>query len=172
VILKWLLVWLFASPAGPPGLLELASAKGIGPHTSDAQSIFLYTFTRGGERRDTLVLTAGSTFQIEVPNPSAQSCVSLLAGMPFNLGDGAILNIYTDTAAEKVKILQRTIDPAHHRPDRDWLPIRFDVPSSSNSILLSIEVDAGSRKDFTGDWVGLAGGRDKQCLLSTSTTRR
>jgi hypothetical protein len=172
VILNCLLIWLFAgTTGGPQGLLELAMAQGIHAHTSETQSVFLYSFTRGGERRDTLVLTAGAAFQIEVPNPDARPCVSLLAAMPFNLGDGAILGISTEANGERVQLFQRKIDPAHQRADRDWLPLRLDVPSTANPILLRFAVEAGIHQDFTGDWIGLTAGPDQECLFSARATR-
>src|SRR6476646_10725552 len=109
-------------------LLELAAQQGIRPHDGNNQSVFLYTFTRNGETKQTVVVTAGASFQLDLQTNSAQ-CVSLAAAMPFNLGDGATLRISIGDGADQAPVTELSLDPVHLRADRKWIPIRFAIPT-------------------------------------------
>jgi len=162
---------LFTGPLtaenGSPGLLAIAAAKGVKGLGQPIQQAFLFSFVRDGQRRDTLLLLAGAAFETdEVQPPGSSRCVSLLAAMPFNLGDGAILKISVRDGGTLHQILERPLDPAHIRADRAWVPIRFDIPAGLQRPRLLFEVSAGARGDGTGDWVGLAPGTERGCLFA------
>jgi len=168
------IIYLFAAlltPAAerPQELLELAAKQGVKPHDSSNPSVFLYAFTRNGEKHDTLVLTAGSTLQIDVPVTNSAKCISLKAAMPFNLGDGAALKISTGDANHRQQVLKLSLDPVHVRGDRSWIPIRFAIPDGANPLQLTFEAEPGARNDSTADWIGLAAGSDRGCLLAETS---
>jgi hypothetical protein len=151
-------------------LLELAAQQGVRPHDGNNQSVFLYTFTRNGEKKDTVVVTAGATFQLDLPPNSAQ-CVSVSAAMPFNLGDGATLKISIGEAEDQRPAAEVSLDPVHVRADRKWIPIRFAIPAGLKAIRVKFEAGPGKRNDSTADWIGLAPGPDSSCLLGSPSTR-
>jgi len=151
------------------GLLELATQQGVKPHDSSNPSVFLYAFTRNGEKHDTLVLTAGASLQIDVPVTDSAKCISLKAAMPFNLGDGATLKISTGDASHRQQVLKLSLDPVHMRADRTWIPIRFAIPDGANPLHLTFEAEPGARNDSTGDWIGLAAGSERGCLLAETS---
>jgi hypothetical protein len=150
------------------GLIQIALARGIKQSTG-AEGVFLYTFVRESIRRESLVLTAGAAFETNVTNPDRRKCVSLVAAMPFNLGDGALLKISIRGGAQQDSSFQIFLDPVHVRAHRSWLPLRLEIPSAPEQILLHIQVEAGSRGNYTADWVGLAAGGDSECLLAAQT---
>lgn len=173
--LTWLLV-LFSAMTGfqpqqqpgddSPGLVQIAVARGIKPIMTGSEGVFLYTFTREGQRRESVVLTAGATFEIEVANARLHRCVSLMAAMPFNLGDGALLKIALRDGIRPGANLQVFLDPTHTRAHRGWVPVRLEVPAGQDQVRLLFEVSAGTRGDYTADWIGLAAGAESGCLLS------
>jgi hypothetical protein len=120
---------------------------------------------REGIRREALVLTSGTAFKLNVANPGRLKCVSLVAGMPFNLGDGALLKVSIEDGAQQDSSFQVFLDPVHVRADRTWRPLRIEIPSAPEKIVLHIQVEAGNRGNSTADWVGLAAGGESDCLL-------
>ena len=159
----------FASTAqeNVPSLFRMAAEQGIKQLGTGSETMFLYRFTRAGQRRDALVLTPATKFETTPLQSATLRCVSLLAAMPFNLGDGATLSISLKASGQERRTLQLDLDPAHVRAHRAWLPIRFLVPSDIGDFTIVFEVTAGSRGDQTGDWVGLSSGTDKSCLFGS-----
>lgn len=160
---------LSARQAGSNGLLEIAAAQGIKTSTGDAPPVFLLTFSREGQRRDTLVLQSGAKFETQAIAAGNRRCVSLFAAIPFNLGDGAVLKISTRDERGMRQAFELTLDPAHVRAHRKWLPIRFDTPSDLPRMSFVFEVSGGSRGDSIADWVGVAPGGDSGCLFSAAS---
>jgi hypothetical protein len=150
-----------------PSLLRMAAEQGIKQLGAGSETMFLYRFTRAGQRRDALVLTPATKFETTPLQSATLRCVSLLAAMPFNLGDGATLSISLKASGQERRTLQLDLDPAHVRAHRAWLPIRFGVPSDLGDFTIVFEVTAGTRGDQTGDWVGLSSGTDKSCLFGS-----
>jgi hypothetical protein len=148
-------------------LIRIAADQGIRPLAAGSDTIFVYRFTRGGQRRDALVLTPDTRFETTPLRSAAQHCVSLVAAMPFNLGDGATLSISVRASGQDRRVIQLDLDPAHVRAHRAWLPIRFDVPPDLGDFTIVFQVTAGARGDQTGDWVGLSSGTDKSCLFGS-----
>lgn len=155
--------------AGRPNLQELAARKGIRPILGPDQDIFLYDFGRGGIRRESLVLTPGAVFEADFAVEQQRPCASLLAAMPFNLGDGATLDVAALSASEEVQLVHLHIDPAHNRKDRSWIPLRFKIPQFGKPFRVRFKVQPGPNGDFTGDWIGIAPGPDSACLFSQFT---
>ena len=149
-----------------PGLFDVAASKGVKEFGAGVEGTFLHTFTRAGTRRETLVLLAGAVFQTDSMTAIPSRCVSLVAAMPFNLGDGAVLKIIANDETRQQPVFQLSLDPAHVRADRKWLPVRFDIPAVMNHVVLRFEVTAGPRGDQTGDWIGLAPGSEPGCLFA------
>ena len=182
MIWAWLL--LFLSPMGPrqlqtpavpkaPQLIDLAQTQGVRGINGGSEAVFVYTFTRQGQRRETLVVTAGSAFEMEISNSSGRTCMSLSAAMPFNLGDGAVLKLSIRDEAGGKQILELPLDPAHVRAHRQWLPIRVGAPAGLPlRFLLRLEVTAGVRGDYTADWVGVTGGDEPGCLFTSTAGSR
>ena len=86
--------------------------------------------------------------------------------MPFNLGDGAVLKISIRDGTTQSEAVKLFLDPAHIRAHRAWIPVRFEVPAGMEHFRLLLEVTAGARGEYTGDWVGLAAGNESGCLLA------
>lgn len=149
-----------------PELLAMAAAKGIKPVGDPIESVFLYSFTRSGERRESLVLLPGAVFEADLMNTGSGACVSLAVSMPFNLGDGAMLRISTGDGQVRQEAVRLLLDPAHVRAHRAWMPVRFAIPGGQNRVQLRFEVDPGVRGDHTADWVGLTAGNDPECLFA------
>jgi hypothetical protein len=169
VVLNWLIVWLSlmaVANQNRPDLIQMAAAQGIREIGSDSSQVFLYGFTRHGQFRKTVVLTAGTMFQTSTIKPGAARCVSLLAAMPFDLGDGAGLRILLTNETRRIEAIRLYLDPAHVRAHRAWIPIRFEIPSDMDHFVLQFDVDAGPRGDTTADWIGLAAGGEVGCLLA------
>jgi hypothetical protein len=166
-IVASLLAVAVAGQGNTPSLLRIAEDKGIRQLGSGADSAFLYRFTRAGQRRDALVLTPASRFETTPLRNVTPHCVSLLAAMPFNLGDGAVLNVTVRGSGQDRHVIELALDPAHIRAHRAWLPIRFDVPVDAGEFTIVFEVTPGSRGDQIGDWVGLSPGPDKSCLFGS-----
>jgi len=143
----------------------MAANQGIPEISSDSTRVFLYTFARHGEVHKTLVVTAGNTFKTAVIKSGSARCVSLLAGMPFDLGDGAGLTILLSNETRQFEAARLYLDPAHVRADRAWKPIRLEVPANTDHFFLQFNVDPGPRGDYTGDWIGIADGTDPDCQL-------
>ena len=174
MIWRWLIIALSAfvvNTDNPPDLLQLATAQGI-RQNNGSDHVFLYTFARQGQSRETLVLLPGAVFQTGVIRSGAQRCISLQAAMPFNLGDGAVLKISLADERRRVQAVQLSLDPAHIRAHRAWTPIRLVIPTDMDHFTLQFEVDAGARGDSTADWVGIAAGSEAGCLLADSNGRR
>lgn len=168
ILLFTLLAALQGSPAGnPAGLLGIASAKGVKQLSTGLETTFTYAFTRGGQRRQSLVLTPGATFETPLLPVHSPGCVSLMAGMPFNLGDGATLKIEVWDETVRQSAIEVSLDPAHIRAHREWIPVRLNIPAGQDSVRLRFEVTAGIRGDQTADWVGIAAGAEPGCLLAT-----
>jgi hypothetical protein len=168
VVLTSFAIWAYLTAVangGRPNLVEMAAAQGVHEISSDSSQIFLYAFTRHGQFRKALVLTAGKTFRTGIIKPGAARCVSLLAAMPFDLGDGAGLRVILTDEARRIEAVRIYLDPAHVRADRAWIPVRFDIPPDMDHFILQFDVDAGPRGDTTADWFGLAAGNDAGCLL-------
>lgn len=158
---------LFAAQAATLDLVALAKTHGISSTFTGKEGIFLYNFTRQGERRETLLLIAGNSFEMQIENPKAARCISLLTAMPFNLGDGAELKIELSTTAGAWKEDKAiSMDPAHVRADRAWIPVHMDLPSGLTTFRLRLHVSPGPRGDETGDWIGVAAGPERSCLLA------
>ena len=166
-ILASLLAVKVAAQENAPSLLRIAADQGIRQLGTRSDTIFLYRFTRGGQRRDALVLTPATRFETTPLRSSTRHCVSLLAAMPFNLGDGARLDISLKASERDRRVFQLDLDPAHVRAERAWLPIRFDVPPNIGDFTLIFEVTPGSRGDQIGDWIGISAGPDKSCLFGS-----
>ena len=167
--LSWLIGWLSLMAVANdsrPDLLQMAAAQGIREISSDSNKVFLYTFTRHGQFHKTLVLTAGTMFQTSIIKPGPARCVSLLAAMPFNLGDGAGLTILLTNETRRTEALRLYLDPAHIRAHRAWITIRLEIPEGMDHFILQFDVNAGPRGDYTADWIGLAAGGDAGCLLA------
>jgi len=167
VVVATMLAVVATAQNSVPSLLRIAADKGVHQLGAGSETIFLYRFTRGGQRRDALVLTPGTKFESTPMQSAAPHCVSLLAAMPFNLGDGATLNIALKASGQEHRVFQLELDPSHVRADRAWLPIRFDVTPDLRDFTIVFEVTAGARGDQTGDWVGLSSGTDKSCLFGS-----
>jgi hypothetical protein len=151
----------------PPLLTDVAASSGIPTLAiSPNANVFLYAFTRAGQFRESLVLLAGATFGTDLMNLPQGRCISLTAAMPSNLGDGATLNISVEDGLGELELRQFTLDPAHVREHRSWLPIRIDVPDRTRNIRIRFAVGAGVRGDETADWIGLAAGPDAGCLFA------
>jgi hypothetical protein len=151
-----------------PELIAIAAAKGIKAIGSNPEGMFLYSFTRNGERRESLLLLPGAVFQADVQNVQSPACVSLAAAMPFNLGDGAVLRISVGDELRQQEAVLLSLDPAHVRAHRAWVPVRFEIPAGLNRVRLRFEVDPGIRGDHTADWVGLAAGNEPECLFGAA----
>jgi hypothetical protein len=151
-----------------PGLVELAARQGIRLHEGNDQTVFLYTFTRNGEKKNTVVVTAGASLQVDASADSA-SCISLSVAMPFNLGDGAVLKISLGDDQRLQPAVDLSLDPVHVRADRRWIPLQFPIPAGLKSVRLKFEAEPGRRNDFTGDWIGLAAGPDASCLFGKAS---
>jgi len=149
-----------------PGLIETAKAGGIGPVGAESGNTFLYTFTRAGQFRESLVLLPGAVFETALTEIGAGRCISLVAAIPYNLGDGAVLEISVEGGSEQPKVVRVFLDPAHVRAHRTWVPIRLDIPADHDRVRLRFEVDPGIRGDQTGDWMGLAAGNDAGCIFA------
>ena len=145
-------------------LIQMAANQGIREISNGSNGVFIYTFARHAEIHKTLVVTAGNTFKTALIKSGAARCVSLLAGMPFNLGDGAGLSILLSNETQQVEAARLNLDPAHVRADRAWKPIKFRIPANIDHFFLQFNVDAGPRGDYTGDWIGIADGSDSDCL--------
>ena len=152
--------------SGVQGLIEMAEANGIGPIGTQAGNTFLYTFTRNGQFRKSLVLLPRAVFETDMIETGSGQCVSLVVAVPFNLGDGVSLEISIRSRSETTVIMRVSLDPAHVRAHRTWVPIRFDIPAQKDALRLRFEVDAGTRGDETGDWIGIAAGNDSGCLFA------
>lgn len=150
--------------AGLPQLLEMAESQGIERWSPDALGIFLYTFTRAGRLRESLVLLPDEAFEIEIPT-TAPDCVSVVVSMPYNLGDGAVLITSFDDGNVQQQAVRLVLDPAHVREHRAWLPVQFELPRNRSGLRLRFEVGAGIRDDWTADWVGIAPGPETECLF-------
>jgi hypothetical protein len=166
-IVASLLAVAVAAQENTPSLLRIAANQGIRQLGAGSDTIFLYRFTRAGQRRDALVLTPATRFETTPVRSATRHCVSLLAAMPFNLGDGATLNVTVRASGQDRRVIQLDLDPAHVRAHRGWLPIRFDVPPDAGDFTVVFEVTPGSRGDQIGDWVGLSAGRDPSCLFGS-----
>jgi hypothetical protein len=169
MILTWLMTLLLVAvlPNDSPNLLSIAASRGI-RQVAPNSSIFFYAFVREGQRRETLVLTPGAVFEIGPLQTGPRSCVSLLAAMPWNLGDGADLKISIVDGAQQRQAADVYLDPAHQRAHRAWIPIRLDVPQSTDHFTLRFEVGPGPRGDLTGDWIGVAPGPERGCLFAAN----
>jgi hypothetical protein len=150
--LAWLLVLLTASfgagleegptqadnvgAVGDPtrGLIDTARASGIRPLVENGPDTFFYRFTRGGQFRESLVLLPRAVFETDLIDVGRGRCVSLMAGIPFNLGDGAILEISAEGISGQPQVVRVSLDPAHVRADRTWTPIRLDIPANEGPI--------------------------------------
>ena len=167
ILLSTLLAALPQSPAGnPTALLEIAAQKGVRQLATGLENTFIYAFTRGGQRRQSLVLTPGATFETSILPVDSPGCVSLMAGMPFNLGDGATLKIELWDETRRQSAVEVALDPAHVRAHRAWVPVRLNIPAGRNRVRVRFEVTAGIRGDQTADWVGIAAGAEPGCLLA------
>ena len=149
-----------------PEWIAIAAAKGVKAIGSNPEGMFLYSFTRNGERRESLLMLPGAVFQTDVQNVQSPACVSLAAAMPFNLGDGAVLRISAGDELRQQETVRLLLDPAHVRAHRAWVPVRFEIPAGQNRVRLRFEVDPGIRGDHTADWVGLAAGNEPGCLFA------
>ena len=158
MVLNWLVLAL--------SLTQMAAAQGIRDISNNSSGMFLYTFTRHGEVHKALVVTAGNRFETGVIKPGSARCVSLLAAIPFDLGDGAGLTIRLANETGQIEGARLYLDPAHIRADRAWKPIRFEIPPNMDHFVLQFTVDAGPRQNYTGDWIGLAAGTESGCLLA------
>jgi hypothetical protein len=158
------------APGGVSDFLAMAAARGIGAHGSGPESVFFYAFTRGGRFREALVIEAGASFETNIIEPEAQRCVSLMAAMPWNLGDGAVLRVSLDNGGRLTEVVRLPLDPAHIRAHRAWVPVRFGIPAEAKAVRLRFEVDPGSRNDSTADWLGLAAGDEAGCLFAQRTS--
>ena len=150
-----------------PQLLELARSQGIEQIGEDPPPVFLYTFTRGGQRRESLLLLPNGVFEVDIGS-SSWECVSLVASMPFNLGDGAVLIVSVDDGNVLQQAVRLLLDPVHIREHRAWLPVRFELPGNQSGIQLRFEIEAGVRGDTTADWVGIAPGPETECLFGAA----
>ena len=159
------------TPTPPPELIRSAVSRGIKTAEADPnQNVFIYSFTRGGTLRESLVLLPGGVFETDTMNLPSRGCVSVRAAMPWNLGDGAILSVWIERRNQRELAVELPLDPAHVREHRDWVPIRFDLPSDPDGLRLVFGVEAGPRGDQTGDWVGLTDGNDLECFFGTAVT--
>jgi hypothetical protein len=166
-IVASLLAVAAAGQGNTPSLLQIAADNGIRQLGSGTDSVFFYRFTRAGQRRETLVLTPAARFETTPLRNVRHACVSLLAAMPFNLGDGAILNVIVRASGQERRVIELALDPAHIRAHRAWLPIRFEVPADAGEFTIVFEVTPGARGDQIGDWVGVSPGPDKSCLFGS-----
>ena len=166
LIVATMLAGVATAQESVPSLLRMAADKGVHQLGAGSETIFLYRFTRGGQRRDALVLTPSVTFETTPFRAASHHCVSLVAAMPFNLGDGATLSVWVKSSQSQ-RVFQLDLDPAHVRAHRAWLPIRFNLPAVRGNYTIVFEVTAGARGDQTGDWMGLAPGTDKSCLFGS-----
>ena len=167
VIVVTMLAGVAIAQESVPSLLRIAADKGVHQLGAGSETIFLYRFTRGGQRRDALVLTPSVTFETTPFRAASHHCVSLVAAMPFTLGDGATLSVWVKSSRQSQRVFQFDLDPAHVRAHRAWLPIRFNLPAVRGDYTIVFEVTAGARGDQTGDWVGLSSGTDKSCLFGS-----
>jgi hypothetical protein len=151
--------------AGPTGLIDIAVSRGVEPLSANPGNVFLYSFTRGGTLRDTVTLLPGGVFQTGQLRNISTDCLSLVAAMPTNLGDGAVLHVAVEGSGGWRELAELRLDPAHVREQRGWVPLRVDIPEGSDGLRLRFEVSAGSRNDPTADWLGIAGGLDDRCLF-------
>jgi hypothetical protein len=149
-------------------LLQIASAKGITGAASPAPQVFLLPFIRDGQRRDTLILQAGGRFDTGIITANSFHCVSLVAAMPFNFGDGAVLKISVADGNSIEPAAELMLDPAHVRAHRKWIPVRFGIPAGRQQLRLVFEVTAGIRGDAIADWLGLAAGPESGCLFGSN----
>jgi len=146
-------------------LFRLAGERGIVAVQADPnQPVFLYGFTRDGVFRDTLALSPGATFETGPVEVGAEVCVSLLIGMPWNLGNGATLEIAVETDGELL-VTQHRLDPAHHREDRTWRPVRIDLDPGTERASMSLTMIPDLDGQI-GDWLGIAPGSEAGCLFS------
>jgi len=152
--------------ADVPGFIVMAAAKGIRPHGAGPESVFFYSFTRAGRFREALVIEAGASFESDVIDPGGRHCVSLAAAMPWNFGDGAVLKVSMDSGGHQTEMVRLSLDPAHIRAHRAWIPVRFEIPVEAKAIRLRFDVDAGPRNEPTADWLGIAAGDDGACLFA------
>jgi hypothetical protein len=150
-----------------PSLLDLARQKGLNLPVSEDQKMFLFRFSRAGIPLDTILLTPGAVFELEIPPLNKSTCISFRAAMPFNLGDGAMLMISIVYRGVEKVVVERHFDPAHIRSDRTWASIDFEVPSRVDASVLRLTVNPGGAGDYSGDWVGIAPGLGQGCLFSS-----
>jgi hypothetical protein len=147
-------------------LLDLARQKGLKPPVSDDQKLFLYRFSRAGIPLETVLLTPGAVFELEIPPVNKPTCISFRVAMPFNLGDGAALAISIAFGGVERVIFERHFDPAHIRSDRAWAPVDLEIPPRVDASVLRFKVNPGAAGDYSGDWVGIAPGLGRGCLFS------
>jgi hypothetical protein len=135
-----------------PDLLQIARDRGIGRPSE--QNMFLYSFARGGIRREALVLTPGAVFEVTPFALGDETSVRLWVGMPFQLGDGAELIAHAMVGGHPAEVARLSIDPIHKRQDRQWLSLQFPIPNQTTSVRFT--VSPGPAGDGIADWVGIA----------------
>lgn len=134
-------------------ILEAAADQGLGP--ASEQRPFFYTFSRGGIRRQALVLIPGVVFEAPMKALGSAPKISLWVGMPFQMGDGAELIVESiSESGSSGEIVRLFLDPIHRRQDRQWQRLEIRVPSETR--LLRWRVSPGPAGDAVADWVGLA----------------
>jgi len=135
-------------------LLQEAKLQGIKEPFSSDQKIFFYAFSRGGIRRNTLVLLPGAVFEVSPPVLSQTFPAGIWIGMPFQLGDGAELVVATFNERQADERIRLALDPVHKREDQNWRLLQ--IPLHESTYRVRFQVFAGPGGDATGDWIGLA----------------
>lgn len=140
-----------------PDLLQTARDRGIGGPSD--RNIFFYTFTRGGVRREALVLVPGAVFEARPEELGERGSLRLWVGMPFQMGDGAELIVEAISGGKPAEIARLTVNPVRKREDRQWRRLEVALPAATERVRL--RVLPGPSGDGTADWLGLAPLQDR-----------
>ncbi|MDO8093639.1 MAG: hypothetical protein Q6360_09185, partial [Candidatus Brocadiales bacterium] len=125
--------------------------------TPNGKPAFLFPFERGGDTRNTITTVAPSEITFTVNIPAENPSLIFGLAMPYQLGDGALAEIFFDTDGKTECIYSKYIYPAPEdkHQDNGWIDeiISLDKFTGKNG-KLTFRSSPGPAGDSTADWIG------------------
>jgi hypothetical protein len=114
---------------------------------------------RNNDFRVALVTTAYSRVSLAVPEVTKDSRLVFGYAMKFDLGNGALGQMWFDYGDTRVLLLERYLDPANVASDRKWFDDVIDLSrfEGISGGFITLECYPGPKGDERADWFGWSG---------------
>lgn len=126
-------------------------------NTPNGKPAFLFHFERGGDTRNTITTIAPSEVSFTINIPTRNSSLIFGLAMPYQLGDGALTEIFFEADGKVKSLYSRYVIPApkDKHQNNGWIDeiVSLDNFAGKEGKLI-FRTSPGPAGDYTADWVG------------------